>query len=418
MKCDKDRLDADFGLELECLRITEDGFLSERKYSFDDERISKDFAESQMEFITDIYGSIHRLYRELVSIYKKADAIIGKPHEGKREYIWPFSVPPYVKPGAEIEIAQFGGADNHREVYRRFLADKYGRKKMLYCGIHFNFSFSERGILQMYEKSGSKDFRVFKSEKYLGLAAKIAQYAWMPVLLMGASPVFDISFTSDTQYGTTVFENEAARRCGINGYWNDFEPVFDYSDFEAYIASIRKMIDKGLLYSESELYYPVRLKCHNDYTLDNLHKNGADYVEYRLIDINPLCPYGVKEEDLIFLHMFFVYLDSRDDICDMSGDKQKECRKKIYAAAMYDNEPLWAEAKALLYEMKQYFSGVVSDRYMQALDSQIEKMENEDKMYARIIRKKYGEGYVPKGVETAKKYSDIYEDNIEANDTV
>lgn len=411
MKCEKINLEATFGLELESLRVTCDGFLSEKSYSFNDPRISKDFAESQMEFITGIYGSIPDLYRELALIYKKADEVIGDLPDTEREYIWPFSVPPYIKPGYDIEIAKFGEPDKHREEYRKLLAEKYDKKKMLYCGIHFNFSFSDRCLETGYKESGFVDYREYKDDRYLKLAAKIAGHTWIPVLLMGASPVFDISFTGDSEYGITVFDGEATRRCGKNGYWNNFEPVLNYSDFESYIESIKDMINRGLLYSETELYYPVRLKCHESYTLDNLHKNGTDYVEFRLLDINPLSPYGVIEDDLIFLHMFFVYLDSSDDFYDFNAYEQHNSLTRIFLAAEYDNKELRDEAKVLLYDMKIYFEGVASDRYMKALDYQIAKLENEDNLYSRIIRRIYGRDFVAKGMETAKKYSDIIEQN-------
>ena len=171
------------------------------------------------------------------------------------------------------------------------------------------------------------------------------------------------------------------------------------------------MINRGLLYSETELYYPVRLKCHESYTLDNLHKNGTDYVEFRLLDINPLSPYGVIEDDLIFLHMFFVYLDSSDDFYDFNAYEQHNSLTRIFLAAEYDNKELRDEAKVLLYDMKIYFEGVASDRYMKALDYQIAKLENEDNLYSRIIRRIYGRDFVAKGMETAKKYSDIIEQN-------
>lgn len=411
MKCEKINLKATFGIELESLRVTKDGFLSVESYSFNDARISKDFAECQMEFITGIYDTIPLVCEELARIYKKADYVMR--HNGKeREYIWPFSVPPYIRPDYDIEIAKFGKEDKYREEYRKLLTKKYDKKTMLYCGIHFNFSFAEECIKDGYRKSGFTDYKEYKNEKYTRLAAKAVEYAWIPVVLMGASPVFDISFTDDNEYGKTMFENEATRRCGKNGYWNNFEPVIDYSDFESYTSSIGNMVDAGLLYSESELYYPVRLKCHGKYNLDNLYRNGTDYIEFRLLDINPLFPYGVCEDDLMFLHMFFVFLDMAYDADDVfMPHRQKEALDKIKHAAEYDNSAYVIPAKEFLYTMKRYFEGVIDERYMRALNYQIDKLEDEDKMYSHIIKKKYGGNFVAEGIETAKKYSEIIEQN-------
>lgn len=413
MKCEMINLEATFGLELESLRVTEDGFLSTDSLLFNDSHISKDFAESQMEFVTDIYDSIPLLYNALAQIYHKADSVLKNTGNKNREYIWPFSVPPCIKPGDDIKIAEFGGADKSREEYRQILAEKYDKKKMLYCGIHFNFSFSDECLRKGFEESNFADFKEYKNGRYVKLAAKTAEYTWLPVLLMGASPVFDISFISDTEYGATMFDNESSRRCGRNGYWNKFEPVLNYSNFNAYIKSIRSMVERGLLCSESELYYPVRLKCHDIYTLDKLYENGTDYIEFRMLDINPLFPYGISKDDLMFLHMFFVYLDTHSETTrGFNKNKQYAAYDKILLAARYKNQKLISSAKEMLYDMKLFFEGVVSDEYMQALCYQIEKLEDENKMYSRIIKEQYGDNLIEKGMDTAKKYSDIIEQNV------
>ncbi len=371
MKCNEINLKGTFGIELESIRVTEDGHISKKEHPFNDAHISKDFAECQMELITDTFGSIYEAYSELKIMYHKVESILSQP-DSEREYIWPFSVPPVLMPGENINIAKFKKKDYYREHYRKLLAEKYDKKKMLYCGIHYNYSFAEEYNIQN------------KNERYLNLAAKVAEYAWIPVYLMGASPLYDISLTSSDEYGVTVSGKEASIRCGKHGYWNHFTPIIDYTSFDGYINSIDNMVKEGLLYSESELYYPVRLKCRGQYSLDNLRINGAEYIEFRLLDINPLTPYGVFEEDLIFLHMFFVYLDSVDNR-NFDENAQKKALDKVKLAAQYDNAELVSEVREVLESMKEYFSEIADVRYMDALNYQYAKIDDERKMYSRII---------------------------------
>lgn len=90
------------------------------------------------------------------------------------------------------------------------------------------------------------------------------------------------------------------------------------------------------------------------------------------------------EEDLIFLHMLFVYLDSVDNK-DFGEKAQKKALDKVKLAAQYDNTELALEAKEVLESMKEYFSKITDERYMDALNYQYDKINDESKMYSRII---------------------------------
>ncbi len=367
-----------FGIELESLRVTNDARISQKEHPFDNAHISKDYAECQMELITDTCESIDEVYQALKSIYREVESVLSTDGE-TREYIWPFSVPPVLLPNDEIGIARFERKDKYREDYRKLLSEKYDVRKMLYCGIHYNYSLDNNNIPDT-------------NERYLKLAARIAEYAWLPVLLMGASPICDISLVSSDRYGLTISDEEASIRCGKNGYWNHFTPIIDYTSFDGYISSIDNMVNKGLLYSESELYYPVRLKCKGHYNLDNLKKNGAEYIEFRLLDINPLTPYGVFREDLIFLDMLFEYLDSLD-YAEFDEEAQKEALDMIRLAAQYDNGQLLDKAYDVLNEIKKYYTCKADSDYIHALKHQFSKIEDEDNMYSRIIVRQCNEEY-------------------------
>ena len=50
-----------------------------------------------------------------------------------KELMWPFSNPPYVLGENDIPIAVFHGKLKGKELYREYLAAKYGKHKMQCC---------------------------------------------------------------------------------------------------------------------------------------------------------------------------------------------------------------------------------------------------------------------------------------------
>ena len=393
--------DAQFGIELESLRVTEDAFIAKSEHPFINSHISKDFAECQMEFITDVYDSIEKVYDALSDIFMYARKELK--NKNPKEYIWSLSVPPHIK-GRDIPEAKFNFDEKYRQDYRKYLAGKYDIKKLLYSGVHFNFSFSENNLQAFYD--GTTEYKEYKNKRYLRLAREAAKYSWLVVLLTGASPVYDISFTDDDRMDQTIYSEYASVRCSKEGYWNYFDPVLVYSDLQKYVDSIKKYIDKEMIISESELYYPVRVKNKGGYSLDNLLKYGADYIEFRLMDINPLSPFGIIPQDIRFLHLLFIYLDMKAKDEKWSVDSQLKALSKIKQAACYDNSKLMSEAGYILADMKDYFSeNGVNESYMEALDFQLEKINDENMLYSRIIRNAVNDNISAYGIELAKFYS-------------
>ena len=130
-----------FGLEREGLRITEEGFMSHTPHPFPEDRfITRDFCENQVEINTSVNVSVHEALLEL----EAHDRRIQKTLSGMdaREYLWPFSNPPYIRGEDDIPIARFGGEDHPKTIYRRYLADRYKLRRKthtLACGMKAAF---------------------------------------------------------------------------------------------------------------------------------------------------------------------------------------------------------------------------------------------------------------------------------------
>lgn len=195
-----------------------------------------------------------------------------------KELMWPFSNPPYVLGEKDIPIASYEGVLRGKELYREYLAGKYGKRKMLFSGIHFNFSFSEKILEEGYRNSTFASLQEYKNQIYLELAKKVTRCSWLIVYLTAASPVMDGSFFHDEDLGKVVLKNLASPRCSKIGYWNDFDPLLDYENLQSYVKSIESYVAQGQLKEAAELYYPVRLKPKGENTLERLKNYAEDGI--------------------------------------------------------------------------------------------------------------------------------------------
>ena len=103
----KDKIfSACFGLEKECLRVDENGFLAHTDHGFEDEHLQGDFWENQVEFVTDAFDNIKDVCAQLTQLHKTVQKNLAVRKSG-REFLWSFSNPPYVKGENDVPIANF-----------------------------------------------------------------------------------------------------------------------------------------------------------------------------------------------------------------------------------------------------------------------------------------------------------------------
>lgn len=406
-----------FGLEKESLRVDEYGYLSHTKHPFiGNGNIDRDFCENQVEIITDVCSSTDSLYSNIERLQRTVIKKLLHLKSGQ-EFLWPFSNPPYIKGEADIPIASFNGALIDKQVYRQYLAEKYGKKKMLFSGIHFNFSFSDDVLAKGHEESNCNSFKEYKNNIYLELAKKAVKFSWLIVYLTSASPVMDGSFFKDDAIGKDVITNHSSSRCSEIGYWNDFIPLLDYNTLNAYTGSIQSLIDCGKLKSISELYYPVRLKPLGKNSLKNLENNGVNHIELRMLDLNPLSPNGIIKEDIEFIHLLIIYLMSLENTA-FETHEQIAAIRNAKKAAQFDDEKIYIETNGndtlpikkaalnILCSMEDFFNKFAQMYALNIIKYQKNKILINDKRYAAIIRNKFGHNYVEKGLKLTKEYAE------------
>lgn len=402
----------EFGLEKENLRIDSNGNLSTTPHPFlKDEGIERDFCESQTEMITGVWNTVEQVWKDLYNLHTLAEARLLEGCNGE-EYLWPFSNPPYVESEDDIKVANYQGELAERKRYREYLARKYGKRKMLFCGVHFNFSFTEEMLQELFLESGEETFQNYKNELYLDLAQKLVKFSWLIVYLTAASPMLAGTAAESEEQKLQAY---ASPRCSEIGYWNTFVPVFSYHSLADYVSSIEQYVAQGQLFDARELYYPIRLKPRGEYSLEKLRKQGINHIELRMLDLNPLSPVGVKQEDLFFLHLLIIYLLFHEKTL-LSDEEQRLAVGNMKKAAAYDDTdlmlamipeglvPIRQEAIRILRDMKRFYKGT-GEKISRILDYQMNKICNPKSRYAVQIFEKYQQDFVNQGLFLARIYA-------------
>lgn len=340
-----------FGIERETLRVDSHGRLAHTPHPFgNDSHITRDFCENQIELVTPVCHSIEEAVDALAELDKRARDELAKIGES----IWLYSNPPHFDSEDDIPIADFTGDYSSKRAYREVLEQKYGKKLMLFSGIHFNFSFAEEFLREL--NTNNTDFQTFCDALYLRLYKQLMVHSWLLVLLTSASPYYDASLDKDGKSGI-IMSGYSSLRNSKRGYWNKFLPILDHRNLKTFTGSIKKHIVTGSLYSASELYLPIRLKPVGVNSLENLAANGVDHIELRMFDLNPSAPLGIDERDLEFSHLLILYLLSQPDF-DFTPELQEKAVRDHKNAALLEPDAKFLESgEAIIQAMEEHFSG-------------------------------------------------------------
>ncbi len=415
-------LSSAIGLEKENIRVHADGSIAMTPHPFGDKArhpfIVTDFSESQVEIGTEVCSNPDQVYDQLENLHDIVTTTVAVERQ-QAEYLWPISNPPLIADEDAIPVAKYVGESHEKELYREYLSRKYGKKIMLYCGIHYNFSFDERLISRLHQILGRQDeIQYLRSEIYLAMAKNCYLYSWFPVLMTAASPIFHESFLDmGTEVGGGRFLGLSSMRNSQYGYWNKEQIILDYQSLDTYINSIVDTVRRGELYSSSEFYSPVRLKPRGKYLMKNLRANGINHIELRMFDLNPLDKNGMSKGDMELMEYFLLYLATKPDF-DFTPELQRISHQNHLASAAYDpasveivlperTESLQAAGLRLFDEMEEFYRELDVPQALSALSIARRRVEDPEQLYShRIYRAIEEKGYVAFGVEAAQRALD------------
>lgn len=400
-----------FGLEREGVRVDDRGEISTNLHpeAFNEYNpyVTKDFAEAQVEMITPPCDSIDKA----VNLLEDIESVVLKNIDG--DYLWKQSNPPIINKSVGIQVASFE-SDPTKEDYRKYLSKKYGIEKSIISGIHFNFSFGEDLLRDLYLKDKDKysDYTSFKNHTYLKVAKHILRDRWFLIYLTNASPVFHKTYykncvenSRQLSNGDCVIEGLRSLRNSSCGYRNQTEILLNFNSWKEYEASVDNIIKRGDIIGPSELYTPLRLKKNSE--------GHIEYLELRFLDINPLVDGGISSKDLKYIHLFMVYALMQDDF-EFSEQDQLNANEKhdIVAKSKEDISNMKEEMNNIHQRIKEFYSLNKSPYDNDLIFTDIEeKIASEDKTYSAILKKEYNkssyiEYHLKQAIEDKKKNSE------------
>lgn len=321
------------GVEKEGLRVLPNGALALTPHpeplgsALTHPLITTDFSESQMELITGAHQSVQATLDELTEVHQFAyRALAGQPGGG--EMLWVSSMPCGLPTDETIPIARYGSSNIGRakSVYRMGLGHRYGRRMQTISGIHYNWSLP--GV---------------SSEQYFGLIRNFRRHAFVLLYLFGASPALCPCFVAGRAHslqplgdGRNAFylPHATSLRMGRLGYQSDAQAslAVSYNGLQGYADSLHAALTQpyaayeavgvlnpggeynqlgtSLLQIENEFYGTIRPKRTvrtGERPLHALRERGVEYVEVRLMDLDPFEPVGITAQTMRLLDVFLLH---------------------------------------------------------------------------------------------------------------
>ena len=285
--------------------------------------ITTDFSESQVELVTGVHLSVEAALSQLTEIHQftyRSMQAVGD------EMLWVSSMPCGLPTDETIPVARFGSSNVGRakSVYRLGLSHRYGRRMQTISGIHYNWSLPGTS-----------------SEQYFGLIRNFRRQAFLLLYLFGASPAVCSSFVAGREHalqklaGSTMYmPYGTSLRMGRLGYQSDAQSslAVSYNSLEGYAASLQDALTRAypayeavgiqnpggdynqlattLLQIENEFYGTIRPKrviFQGERPLHALRERGVEYIEVRLMDLNPFEPVGITSQTMRFIDIFLLH---------------------------------------------------------------------------------------------------------------
>ena len=306
--------------------------------------ITTDFSESQLELITGVHPDADACLQELAEIHEVVIRAIGE------ELLWASSMPCNLPADEAIPIGRYGTSNVGRAktVYRNGLSYRYGRRMQAISGIHYNFSLPGIG-----------------SDGYFALIRNFRRLSWLPLYLFGASPAVCSSFVEGRAHqlqelspGTHYLPHATSLRMGRLGYQSDAQAslIVSYNNLTSYATSLHEALTKpyppyekigirdgdayrqlstSLLQIENEFYSPIRPKRRiksGERPLHALRERGVEYVEVRLMDLDPFNPVGINAQTMRFLDILLLYCLLEDSPPDSPQELKAIARNKLRGA--------------------------------------------------------------------------------------
>lgn len=437
------------GIERETLRIKSNGILADSQHpqklghKLTNESIIVDFSENLLELITSPHSNIDSVFAELESL-----GAFTLQNMSDDELTLNTSMPLSADEN-EIQEADFGESNSGKmkQTYRKGLSARYGKVMQIIAGIHYNFSF-DKELIQAKADQSNTSF----SDVYFGIINNYFEYMWLLPYLFGASPICaktsvenkpdylvdldqefyvgkystslrmsDLGYTSPAQKDLAISYND------VSSYVKDLiqatDEVFeDYKTIGLYNPQgDRIQLNESILQIENEYYSSIRPKqatqrCQRPACA--LSKGGVEYIEVRVLDVDPFATNGVSKTTALFVEaMLMACLEEKPKRYDKASIKL--AKENLTAVAIDGRNPkfklhkLGGDDKVLLkdyalelFEKIENIAEKMPQEYLEAVKAEKQKILDVSKTpSARMVDIAKQKGYKNFALEISKNVS-------------
>lgn len=329
--------------------------------------ITTDYSESQIELITGAHRGVQDCLDELTHIHQ----YVLRSLHGSDELLWAASMPCGLPTDETIPIGRYGHSHIGRakSIYRMGLAHRYGRRMQTISGIHYNWSLP--GV---------------DSDAYFALIRNFRRHAFVLLYLFGASPALCPCFVEGRTHslaplgdgrGALHLPHATSLRMGRLGYQSEAQAslAVSYNGLAGYADSLHAALTRpypayeaigirniggdynqlgtSLLQIENEFYgtiRPKRMVQSGERPLHALRERGVEYVEVRLMDLDPFEQVGITAQTMRLLDVFLLHCLLSDSPPD-TPEEIAELKRNQQLAAERGREPglqLWRQGQPLL----------------------------------------------------------------------
>ena len=410
------------GVERECLRVDYQGVTSKKfhpkalGHKLTNNFITTDYAENLLEFITSPHKKVEDLYEELLEIHQFV--LSNDPDE----LLWPCSMPAILPHSDnDIPVANYGDSNVGllKRVYRKGLGHRYGKKMQSIAGIHFNFSLSD-DFWQKYQSLNQIiSLQEAKNRGYFSMIRNFKRYQWVLTYLFGASPSVDESFLVGREHklvksSKNTFSNpeSTSLRMGGLGYTSSAQDEIKvcYNSLSTYLNTLENarlksvkeyekigltkdgeylQLNTNLLQIDNEFYSTVRPKRtakSRESALGALSRGGVEYIEIRILDVNPYDKLGFSVEQMKFMQIFLttcLFMDSPE----FDSDEYFSSIATLQEVVTH-GQNLKPDLKTKLYSFFDKMKDMLElfpAEYKTIIDKEILKVENNKLLFSNRI---------------------------------
>ena len=348
------------GIEKEGLRVLPSGALALTPHplalgsALTHPHITTDYSESQIELITGAHLAPQDCLDELTEVHQFVYQVLRAQGD---EMLWVSSMPCGLPTDETIPLARYGSSNIGRakSVYRMGLGHRYGRRMQTISGIHYNWSMP--GV---------------DSEQYFALIRNFRRNAFVLLYLFGASPALCPCFAQGRPHALQSLGGQAlylphatSLRMGRLGYQSDAQATLavSYNGLAGYANSLHEALTKpypayetvgvrnpggdynqlgtSLLQIENEFYGTIRPKRTvrtGERPLHALRERGVEYVEVRLMDLDPFVSVGITAQTMRLLDVFLLHCLLQDSPPD-TPEEITELKRNQHLTAERGREP-------------------------------------------------------------------------------